>query len=251
LGWAIARMSRKAGEVADRPQQERFEAMLAEAEAIHRQDVESCQRIGALGAGDVPDGAVILTHCNAGALATGGYGTALGVIRAAHAQGKQVRVLASETRPYLQGARLTAWELQQDGIPVEVITDNMAGHYFQTGEIRLVVVGSDRIAANADVANKIGTYTLAVLANVHQVPFTVAAPWSTVDLRTPTGQDIPIEERSGLEVARIGNAVLVPEGVPCRHPAFDVTPARLVDAIYTERGVVRPKIGERPDVLMG
>jgi methylthioribose-1-phosphate isomerase len=251
LGWAIARMSRKAGELADRPPEERFESMLAEAEAIHRQDVESCRRIGVLGAADVPEGAVILTHCNAGALATGGYGTALGVIRAAQAQGKQIRVLATETRPYLQGARLTAWELKQDGIPVEVITDNMAGHYFRTGEIRLVVVGSDRIAANADVANKIGTYTLAVLANVHRVPFTVAAPWSTVDLRTPTGDDIPIEERSRLEVARIGDAILVPEGIPCRHPAFDVTPARLVDAIYTERGVVRPKIGERPDVLVG
>jgi methylthioribose-1-phosphate isomerase len=250
LGWAIARMSRKAGEVADRPREERFESMLAEAESIHRQDVAACRRMGELGAADVPDGAVILTHCNAGALATGGYGTALGVIRSAHGQGKQVRVLASETRPYLQGARLTAWELHQDGIPVEVITDGMAGHFFQSGEIRFVVVGSDRIAANGDVANKIGTYALAVLANEHRVPFTVAAPWSTVDLRTPAGSDIPIEERSSQEVARIGNVILVPDEIPCRHPAFDVTPARLVDAIYTERGVVRPKIGERPDVLI-
>ena len=251
LAWAIARMSRKAGEVADRAQEERFQSMLAEAEAIHRQDVESCRRMGELGAADVPDGALILTHCNAGALATGGYGTALGVIRASHGQGKRVRVLASETRPYLQGARLTAWELHQDGIPVEVITDNMAGHFFQRGEIQFVVVGSDRIAANADVANKIGTYTLAVLANAHEVPFTVAAPWSTVDLRTPSGADIPIEERSRAEVARVGGATLVPDGIPCRHPAFDVTPARLIDAIYTERGVVHPKIGERPDVLIG
>jgi methylthioribose-1-phosphate isomerase len=223
--------------------------MLEEAEAIHREDVASCRRMGELGAADVPDGAVILTHCNAGALATGGYGTALGVIRAAHAQGKNVRVLADETRPYLQGARLTAWELHQDGIPVEVITDNMAGHFFQTGEIGFVVVGSDRIAANSDVANKIGTYSVAVLANQHEVPFTVAAPWSSVDLRTRSGADIPIEERSRDEVARIGNAILVADGIPCRHPAFDITPARLVDAIYTERGVVRPKIGERPDVL--
>jgi methylthioribose-1-phosphate isomerase len=251
LAWAIARMSRKAGEVADRPQEERFQSMLAEAEAIHRQDVESCRRMGEHGAADVPDGALILTHCNAGALATGGYGTALGVVRAAHRQGKQVRVLASETRPYLQGARLTAWELHQDEIPVEVITDNMAGHFFQKGEIQFVVVGSDRIAANADVANKIGTYTLAVLANAHEVPFTVAAPWSTVDLRTPSGADIPIEERSRMEVARVGGATIVPDGIPCRHPAFDVTPARLIDAIYTERGVVRPKVGERPDVLVG
>jgi methylthioribose-1-phosphate isomerase len=249
LGWAIARMSRKAGEVAELPAYERFAGMLAEAESIHREDAESCRRMGELGAADVPDGAVILTHCNAGALATGGYGTALGVIRAAHAQGKNIRVLADETRPYLQGARLTAWELQQDGIPVEVITDNMAGHLFQRGEIQFVVVGSDRIAANSDVANKIGTYTVAVLANQHDVPFTVAAPWSTVDLRTPTGADIPIEERSHDEVARVGETMLVPEGVPCRHPAFDVTPAALVDAIYTERGVIRPKIGERPDVL--
>ncbi len=249
LGWAIARMSRKAGEAADLPREERYTRMLEEAEAIHREDVASCRRMAELGAADVPDGAVVLTHCNAGALATGGYGTALGVIRSAHAQGKGIRVLAGETRPYLQGARLTAWELHHDGIPVEVITDGMAGHFFQKGEIGFVVVGSDRIAANSDVANKIGTYPLAVLANEHDVPFTVAAPWSTVDLRTASGADVPIEERSRDEVATIGGSTLVAEGVPCRHPAFDITPARLVDAIYTERGVVRPKIGERPDVL--
>lgn len=249
LAWAIARMSRKAGEVAEMPQEERFQGMLAEAEAIHRDDVAACRRMGALGAEDVPDGAVILTHCNAGALATGGYGTALGVIRAAHAAGKGIRVLADETRPYLQGARLTAWELHQDGIPVEVITDNMAGYFFQRGEIGFVVVGSDRIAANSDVANKIGTYPVAVLANRHEVPFTVAAPWSTVDLRTPTGADIPIEERARDEVAKVGDKTLVADGIPCRHPGFDVTPAALIDAIYTERGVIRPKIGERPDVL--
>jgi methylthioribose-1-phosphate isomerase len=249
LGWAIARMSRRAGEVAERSPAHRYEAMLAEAESIHREDVESCKRMGELGAADVPEGAVILTHCNAGALATGGYGTALGVVRAAHAQGKRIRVLADETRPYLQGARLTAWELHRDGIPVEVITDSMAGHFLQRGEAQMVIVGSDRIAANADVANKIGTYPLAVLANEHDVPFTVAAPWSTVDLRTPSGADIPIEQRSRDEIARIGDRVVVADGIPCRHPAFDITPARLVDAIYTERGVVRPKIGERPDVL--
>lgn len=251
LAWAIARMSRKAGEVAELPPEERYERMVEEAEAIHREDVASCKRMGELGAADVPEGAVILTHCNAGALATGGYGTALGVVRAAHEQGKHIRVLAGETRPYLQGARLTAWELQQDDIPVEVITDSMAGHFFQTGEIQFVVVGSDRIAANSDVANKVGTYSIAVLANQHGVPFTVAAPWSSVDLRAASGADIPIEQRSREEVATIGDAKLVADGVPCRHPAFDVTPARFVDAIYTERGVVRPKIGERPDVLRG
>ncbi len=251
LAWAIARMSRKAGEVAELSPSERFSGMVAEAEAIHREDVASCKRMGELGAEDVPDGAVILTHCNAGALATGGYGTALGVIRAAHQAGKNVRVLADETRPYLQGARLTAWELDRDGIPVEVICDNMAGHFLQRGEVDFAVVGSDRIAANADVANKIGTYSLAVLANQHEVPFTVAAPWSTVDLRTRSGADIPIEQRSRDEVARVGETTLVADGIPCRHPAFDITPAKLVDAIYTERGVVRPKIGERPDVLIG
>lgn len=251
LGGAIARMSRKAGEVAELAPPERFERMLEEAEGIHREDVAACRQMGELGAADIPDGAAILTHCNAGALATGGYGTALGVIRTAHAQGKHVRVLASETRPYLQGARLTAWELHRDGIPVEVITDNMSGHFFQKGEIQFVVVGSDRIAANCDVANKIGTYPIAVLANHHDVPFTVAAPWSTVDLRASSGADIPIEERSRAEVAQIGNRTLVEDGIPCRHPAFDITPANLVDAIYTQRGIVHPKIGERPDVLRG
>ncbi|MFW5924607.1 MAG: S-methyl-5-thioribose-1-phosphate isomerase [Myxococcota bacterium] len=249
LAWAIARMSRRAAEVAERPPEARYEAMRAEAEAIHREDVESCRAMGRLGAEEIPEGATVLTHCNAGALATGGYGTALGVIRAAHAMGKRVRVLADETRPYLQGSRLTAWELHQDGIPVDVITDNMAAHFFQRGEIAFVVVGSDRIAANGDVANKIGTYNVAVLAQAHGVPFTVAAPWSTVDLRTPTGADIPIEQRARDEVARIGGSLLVGEGIPCRHPAFDVTPARLVDAIYTERGAVRPKQGETPDRL--
>ena len=249
LAWAIARMSRKAGEVAELGREARFEAMLSEAEAIHREDVAACRSMGENGAKDVPDGATILTHCNAGALATGGYGTALGVIRAASAQGKHVRVFADETRPYLQGARLTAWELHRDGIPVEVITDNMSGYFFQRGDIQFVVVGSDRIAANGDVANKIGTYSVAVLANQHGIPFTVAAPWSTVDLRTPSGSEIPIEERSRQEVARVGDTQLVADGIPCRHPAFDVTPAHLVDAIYTERGIIHPKIGERPDVL--
>jgi len=250
LGWAVARMARTAASAAKLAPRERHAMMLAEAEAIHREDVAACRTMGALGAADVPEGATILTHCNAGALATGGYGTALGVIRAAHAAGKNVRVLADETRPYLQGARLTAWELAADGIDVEVITDSMAAHFFQRAEIQFVVVGSDRIAANGDVANKIGTYGVAVLARAHEVPFTVAAPWSTVDMRTPTGAEIPIEERSRDEVAHIGGVVMVPDGVGCRHPAFDVTPARLVDAVYTERGTFRPARGETPAQLV-
>lgn len=244
LGWAIARMSRRAADSAALAPDARAEAMQHEAEAIHREVVAACRAMGALGAEDVPEGATILTHCNAGALGTGGYGTALGVIRAAHAAGKNVRVLASETRPYLQGARLTSWELAQDGIAVEVVTDSMAGHFFQRGEIDFVVVGADRIAANGDVANKIGTYTHAVLADVHGVPFTVTTPWSTVDRRCPSGEAIPIEERSRDEVAKLGELTLVPDGIACRHPAFDITPARLVSAIYTERGVVRPARGE-------
>ena len=251
LGWAISRMSRRAAEVAHAHPDDRAQALLAEAEAIHLEDVAACRAMGELGAADVPDGATILTHCNAGALATGGYGTALGVVRAAHAQGKGIRVLADETRPYLQGARLTAWELQQDGIPVEVITDNMAGHFFQRGEVDFVVVGSDRIARNGDVANKIGTYTVALLANHHEAPFTVAAPWSTFDLSLPNGDAIPIEERASEEVGQLGGAQFVPDGIVCRHPAFDVTPAAMVDAIYTERGVIRPRLGETPAQLSG
>ncbi|MEZ4335349.1 MAG: S-methyl-5-thioribose-1-phosphate isomerase [Sandaracinaceae bacterium] len=250
LAWAIARMSRRAAEVASQAPPERARAMREEAEAIHREDVAACRAMGALGAAEVPEGATILTHCNAGALATGGYGTALGVIRAAHEAGKKIRVLASETRPYLQGARLTAWELHADEIPVEVITDGMSGHFFQRGEIDFVVVGSDRICANGDVANKIGTFTHAVLAHVHEIPFTVAAPWSTVDLRCARGEDVPIEQRSREEVARVGDRILVADGIGCRHPAFDVTPARYVHAIYTERGRFRPAAGEDPRSLL-
>lgn len=250
LAWAIGRMARAAGVAAQLDPAARAAHMLQEAEAIHREDVVACREMGRIGALEIPDGATVLTHCNAGALATGGYGTALGVIRAAHEAGKKIRVLADETRPYLQGARLTAWELFHDQIPVEVITDSMAGHFFQRGEIQFVVVGSDRIARNGDVANKIGTYSVAVLAHAHSVPFTVAAPWSTVDLRTPNGSAIPIEERSRDEVARIGNTTLVADGIGARHPAFDVTPARLVDAVFTERGVFRPKLGETPEALL-
>ncbi len=251
LGWAISRMSKVAATVAGLEPAERAAAMQTEAEEIHREDVRACRSMGRLGARDVPEGATILTHCNAGALATGGYGTALGVIRAAHEAGKKIQVLADETRPYLQGARLTAWELHQDGIPVTVITDNMAASLFRRGEIDFCVVGSDRIAANGDVANKIGTYNVAVLAREHGVPFTVAAPWSTVDMQTPTGDQIPIEERSRDEVAKIGDTIMVADGIDCRYTAFDVTPARLVTAIYTERGLVRPYKGETPAVLIG
>ncbi|MCC7540016.1 MAG: S-methyl-5-thioribose-1-phosphate isomerase [Deltaproteobacteria bacterium] len=250
LAWAIARMARRAAEVARMHPDERAAALIAEAESIHREDVAACRTIGKLGAALVPDdGRRVLTHCNAGALATGGYGTALGVIRAIREAGRAVHVLADETRPYLQGARLTAWELAADGIDVEVITDNMAGHLFARGEIGCVVVGSDRIARNGDVANKIGTYGVAVLAGVHGVPFVVAAPWSTVDLSTPTGAEIPIEQRSESEVTRIGDIQLVPSGVRARHPAFDVTPAKWVAAIVTERGVVRPSAGETMEAL--
>jgi len=249
LAWAVARMARRAALVAASAPGDRAQAMREEAEAIHREDVAACRAMGTLGAAEVPEGATLLTHCNAGALATGGYGTALGVIRAAHEAGKGIRVLACETRPYLQGARLTSWELHQDGIPVEVITDSMAAYFMQRGEVQRVIVGSDRIARNGDVANKIGTYGHAVVARAHGVPFTVAAPFSTVDLATPDGSAIPIEERAREEGARIGDTLLVADGIGCRHPAFDVTPARLVDAIYTERGVVRPARGETPERL--
>jgi methylthioribose-1-phosphate isomerase len=240
LAWAVERALSLAERHAALPGTERAAAMAELARRIHRDDVAACRVMGAFGARRLPAEGTVLTHCNAGALATGGYGTALGVIRAAVEAGKRIRVLADETRPYLQGARLTAWELHRDGIPVEVITDSMAAHFMARGEVRAVVVGADRIARNGDVANKIGTYGLACIARAHDVPFYVAAPWSTVDLATPDGAAIPIEERSRDEVARVGDRVLVPEGVGARHPAFDVTPARLVTAIFTERGEVAP-----------
>jgi methylthioribose-1-phosphate isomerase len=231
LAWAVARISRRLEQGA--------EAVLAEAHAIRDEDEAACRRIGALGAPLLPRGARVLTHCNAGALATAGYGTALGIVRAAIEAGNAVQVLADETRPFLQGARLTAWELHREGIPVTVLTDGMAGWLMARREIDAVVVGADRVAANGDVANKIGTYGLAVLAGHHGLPFLVAAPWSTVDLATPDGSAIPIEERSGEEVTVMGGVRVAPEGVPARYPAFDVTPAGLVTAIVTERGVAR------------
>jgi methylthioribose-1-phosphate isomerase len=270
LAWAIERMLVRAARESGTGLRE---ALAEEARAIHREDVLSCRAMGKLGAEYVPDGATILTHCNAGALATGGYGTALGVIRAAHEAGKRVSVLADETRPYLQGARLTAWELHQSGIAVRVICDGSAGYWFGRGEITLSVVGADRIAVNGDVANKIGTYTVACLSQLHARPFYVAAPWSTVDLSCPTGAQIPIEFRDERELAELGfnqsglvgsvssasperdaaelsrntlaegrgrgrGCRVVPEGVGVLNPAFDVTPAAYVTRIFTERGVL-------------
>lgn len=236
LFWAAKRMFSAAETQQLDPVESRLSYLAVLARRIHVQDVEACRRMGRIGAARFPDGATILTHCNAGALATGGYGTALGVIRAVKESGKRVRVLADETRPYLQGARLTAWELAADDIAVEVITDSMAAYFMRRGEVTGAVVGADRIAKNGDVANKIGTYGLACLAKHHGVPFYVAAPWTTVDLATASGDSIVIEERSRDEVARVGSTVLVPPNVPVRHPAFDVTPASLVSAIFTERG---------------
>jgi len=240
LFWAIERMKAKRALLGDAPAADVRAALVAEAQAICDEDVAACRAMGQAGAALVPDGAVILTHCNAGALATAGYGTALGVVRGARDAGKKVRVFADETRPFLQGARLTAWELVKAGIPVTVITDNMAADLMRRREITCVVVGADRIAANGDVANKIGTYGVAVLAHVHGLPFYVAAPVSTFDPKLPDGTAIPIEERSAAEVTHVGGVRVVPEGVPVRHPAFDVTPAELVTAIVTERGVLTP-----------
>jgi methylthioribose-1-phosphate isomerase len=246
LFWAIERMKRTFAEAAQggasvADLKERLEA---DARAIHDEDVRSCRTMGAHGATLVPESARILTHCNAGALATAGYGTALGVIRAAVEAGKHVTVLADETRPFLQGARLTAWELVKDGIDTTVITDNMAASMMRLGDIDLVVVGADRIAANGDVANKIGTYGVAVLAREHGLPFYVAAPLSTIDLDTPDGSRIPIEERNQREVTHVGASRLTPEGARIRNPAFDVTPAKFVTAIITERGIARPPYAE-------
>ena len=218
--------------------------LVAEAQRIHDDDVKSCRAMGAYGATLVPDTARILTHCNAGALATAGYGTALGVIRAASEQGKKIAVLADETRPFLQGARLTAWELVKDGIDTTVITDSMAGSMMLLGDVDLVVVGADRIAANGDTANKVGTYSVAVLAKEHGIPFYVAAPMSTIDFHTPTGAGIPIEQRNDREVTHVGSSQLTPVGVHIRNPAFDVTPAKYITAIITERGIARPPYTE-------
>src|SRR5579862_6273133 len=239
LFWAIHRMKRVYAESRALPLPQLRERLIAEARQIRLEDIAINQAIGRNGAPLVPDGKTVLTHCNAGALATAGYGTALGVIRAAVSAGKKIDVFADETRPFLQGSRLTAWELQQDGIATTLITDNMAGHFLKSGRIGCVVVGADRIAANGDVANKIGTYSVAVLAKENGIPFFVAAPISTLDLTLTDGSLIPIEERAAGEVTHVFGVAVAPKGTDVRNPAFDVTPNRYVTAIITEKGVAR------------
>ena len=239
LFWAIERMRVLYASLSGVPKEERVRRMVEEAKLIRLDDIAICRAMGLHGAPLVPDGKTVLTHCNAGALATAGYGTALGVIRAAAESGKNIDVFADETRPFLQGARLTAWELQQDGIKTTLITDNMAGHFLHSGRIGCVVVGADRIAANGDVANKIGTYSLAVLAKENNVPFYVAAPVSTFDLTLASGASIPIEQRPAEEVTHVFGVAVAPENIAVENPAFDVTPNRYVTAIISERGVAR------------
>jgi methylthioribose-1-phosphate isomerase len=244
LFWAIDRMRKLYQEIRACPIDQIRRRLVEEACQIRLEDIAINEAIGRHGAPLVPDGKTVLTHCNAGALATAGYGTALGVVRAAIASGKRIDVFADETRPFLQGARLTVWELLHDGIPATLITDNMAGHFLKSGRIGCVVVGADRIAANGDVANKIGTYTVAVLARENGVPFYVAAPISTLDLSLPSGDQIPIEQRAAAEVTHVFGVLVAPEGVRVENPAFDVTPHRYVTAIVTERGVARPPYTE-------
>jgi methylthioribose-1-phosphate isomerase len=253
LFWAIERVKQSfaAGVTAGESVEQLKSRLIAEAGAIHDEDVASCRAIGAHGASVVPDTARILTHCNAGALATAGYGTALGVIRGAIEAGKTVAVFADETRPFLQGARLTAWELVKDGIDTTVITESMAAPLMRDGRIDLVVVGADRIAANGDTANKIGTYTVALVAREHGVPFYVAAPVSTIDLDTPDGRCIPIEERDGREVTHVKAVRLAPEGAKVFNPAFDVTPHGLIAGIITERGIARAPYTESLAAIVG
>lgn len=241
LFWAIERMRRAAAALPDDPAAAR-RALEKEAIAIYEEDLAANRAMGAHGARLLPDGASVLTHCNAGALATAGYGTALGVIRAAVSAGKRIHVYVDETRPFLQGARLTAWELMKDRIPCTLITDNMAAKLLGDGKIQAAIVGADRIARNGDVANKIGTYGVAVLCRAHKIPFYVAAPCSTVDLAVPTGRGIPIEERDPREVTALGGRRIAPAGVRVCNPAFDVTPARYVTAVVTEKGVLFPPL---------
>jgi methylthioribose-1-phosphate isomerase len=242
LFWAIARMRECHAQTRNVSTREAAAALLALARQIHSDDIEICRAIGRHGAPLIADGARIMTHCNAGALATAGHGTALGVIRSARDAGKRISVIANETRPYLQGARLTAWEMVQENIPVTLATDNMAGHLMQQGRVDVIVVGADRIAANGDTANKIGTYTVAVLAARHGIPFYVAAPLSTIDLAIADGSGIPIEERDPAEVTGFRGMRWAPEGISVANPAFDVTPAALITGLITEKGVIN-----RPD----
>jgi methylthioribose-1-phosphate isomerase len=244
LGWATGRMLRVVRDHPDIPVSEIAETLLAEAHAIRDEDERTCRRIGEHGAALLRSGTRVLTHCNAGGLATAGYGTALAPIRTAHEGGKDLHVLVDETRPFLQGSRLTAWELQEIGVPLTLITDSMAGYFMRRGEVDCVIVGADRIVANGDVANKIGTYGLAVLARAHTIPFYVAAPTSTIDMRLQSGDEVPIEQRDPREVTHLAGQVLAPEGVEAAHPAFDVTPHALISAIITERGVIEPPFEE-------
>lgn len=239
LFWAIERMRQVYASCRERALSEVQTRLRQEAIRIYDQDIKINQQMGAHGQALLPDQATVLTHCNAGALATAGFGTALGVIRAAVNAGKSIRVLADETRPFLQGARLTAWELMKDDIPVTVITDSMAGHMMKTDSVQAVIVGADRIAANGDVANKIGTYSVAILAKAHDIPFYVAAPMSTIDFNTATGEAIPIEQRNVLEVLELQGHRIAPDAAKARNPAFDVTPSQYVSAIITERGIAR------------
>lgn len=238
LFWALERMKRVAEANQEKDLNALREILKREAIRIEEEDLEICKAIGKNGAALINDKATVLTHCNAGGLATAGYGTALGVIRAAHEAGKKIQVFADETRPWLQGARLTAWELLKEGIPVTLISDNMAGYFMKKGEIDCCIVGADRIAANGDTANKIGTYSVAVLAHENNIPFYVAAPISTLDLSLSDGGDIPIEERHAREVTHLNGFPVAPDGIKVRNPAFDVTPAKYVTAIITEKGVV-------------
>jgi len=251
LFWGIDRMNKLYAKVKHLPFAELRDRLIAEAKLVREQDIEINRRMGKHGAELVPDGKTVLTHCNAGALATAGYGTALGVIRAAIESGKKIDVFADETRPFLQGSRLTVWELQHDGIDATLITDNMAGHFLRSGRIGCVVVGADRIAANGDVANKIGTYSVAVLAKENGVPFYVAAPVSTLDLTLSHGDLIPIEERASSEVTQIFGKQVAPKNTAVRNPAFDVTPNRYVTAIITERGVARAPFEQSLAALAG
>jgi methylthioribose-1-phosphate isomerase len=251
LFWAIRRMQEKFERVRIRPIAQIKQDLIEEAKRMHAEDIAANQAMGRHGATLMPSEGGVLTHCNAGALATAGYGTALGVIRAAVEAGKKIHVYADETRPFLQGSRLTAWELMKDGIPTTVISDNMAGAMMKQDKIDAIVVGADRIAANGDVANKIGTYTVAVLAKEHSIPFYVAAPISTIDFACPDGSRIPIEQRNAREVTHIGGRQMVPDGVSIENPAFDVTPAKYIKAIITERGIANAPYEESLRRLAG
>lgn len=240
LSWSLKRMVNKAKSLAGASSQDIYQALTEEAIEIHREDIDCCHKIGEHGAALIDDGMGLLTHCNAGSLAVSELGTALAPMYTAHKQGKRIRVYADETRPLLQGARLTSWELQQGGVDVTLICDNMAAYYMSKGEIQIVIVGTDRVAANGDVANKIGTLGVAILANYYQIPFYVACPFSTIDLHTPTGEKIPIEQRDPSEVSHFGERPVAPEGINIGNPAFDVTPNNLVKGFITEKGIIPP-----------